>query len=510
MRALNAIIQGREIEPSSGLGLQYGCYNGILSFVSGEPVIATPSTHYSSAVVQQLEKEMKSRAAQHETNPFTLEQAVENIQGMHEALVQEINLGYESSLVRDYCLLNGIMNPEDLKLEVEQLGRDFVEPLRDPDSREKALRQILGTEDLKSFFESHEIPERLCVWTSGQLGIYETTIMFYYGILAQACKNGHQASIVFRSSSSDNLPHDLMQYCVPQSSEQVFNWLTWSSQRRWDAPLLPKFLNLFDGTVQETTCGGIYFGSKTTLDTLSEVLQGTRGHFFYKDHFPVLIIGSDATPEQIEKAAEIALRFAYAHAGNSCLSLQNIYAHDSAYGQVSTHLLEARRRFRPQQRLYPAELVEEVAEIWQAISLLDPNIGRYGKIDPEKQPNHINTLLALGVPINAVDILATEVPARMLLVCPYSGPQSLRENLAQQLAASSSDKHIYAVAVGLSQAEREILCPFLEKNSHRASIVEPGDVAGTERITQYDWRELHCSQNMLANLFGVPAACYRQ
>ncbi len=511
-RLLKPIIDGKPLDYG---GKGPANVTGILPFFGdaedGKGIIMTPKSSYSRFALDSLEGSIaQGRLAQASINDFTLDEAIEEIQTSQVKLEQILRAGNGHSMIRAYCRLRGYSDPKELFGSVRQLRTDFVDRLAEG-QRDMMIGGMLGKSgDAQELIGEASVPDRYLVWMSGQLGIYEEALMLYYSILSRAASNGHSRDVVFKTSGSDNLVHDLLEYCITsERAKEGISWITWNSSCRWDDKYLPRLLGMFDnGNNPGILTGGMHFGSKKTLDMLAKKYSDKDGQIFFYDHFPIMVIGEGATNEDIKRLAGLALSQAYSNRGEACLSLQNVYVvgSDDLYDRVE--FIFAKYYSRLADRLKPNYYPEGTIEDIEAFeNMIRNGYGAVTRGTIKRETNEIGPLMYSGVPINADPrLLAQENPAPLLMLVHSDEDISFMDADMEQLRESSSDRHIYVISAGVSDLLSSHLS--LRYISHRHYDASMRGVTG---FKAFDPSIFHCGQNMLSLMFGrqnPEPACY--
>lgn len=489
-RELYTIVNGEICEPQK-LGLRQGAFLDMLDINGTQPLFSNPFGQYSANSLDKIISETKNFRSTRSN--LTLENSIDIIRQIQDKLNLASEEGLKNPLIRDYISFKGY----DIAEVREQISglNSFVESLeKDKDATLGSMLNFEGKSE--DFFSSNKILERFGILSSGNLGLFETVSLLYSGILAQSAKNGGNLSIIVKPTSQDFLFYDLMLQ-MPEDARKGFSRVTWGSDIPWDAPLMKKLINSLDGA--------IYFGRRSTLENFRAQLSDDTNHQFYYDHFPLIILGENASREQIREAAKKAVSLCYKNKGEACLSLQDVFVHEAVYDSFISNL---RREIKgvnygvtgTQLPRFGKEQLEEVSKLKEALSNSGAIVeGRIGY-----QPNRMDIILAHNIDVNN-PILETENAFPFLAVATYSSDSELSNALLRHLKPSdpkrSSDKHIYAILIGTEGKSR--IADYATKNSHRVELVGADDTKKLRNFPPYKSGIPHCGGiSFLADIFG--------
>jgi hypothetical protein len=500
-RELYTVIQGESF-PSNHptLGLRQGAFLEIMDITGQTPLFANPFGAYSATSMEVLLKKIGNTPEYHE--PVSLMEIIEAIKMVQGTLENFIEAGLEHPFVYAYCSLKGYAL-EEVKEQIRDL-RSFVNSLeKDPDLILGSLLNFRGGAD--AFFQNHSVLKPFGIIASGNLGLYETVLLLYSGLLAIAAKNGHQFSCLIKPSSEDFLFYDLI-FLIPEKFRGHFSRITWRSDLTWDQPLMITFLNSLEGA--------IYFGKRKTLLEFRKQynnLENTNHHFYF-DHFPLMIIGDQANADQIQSAARLAIPLCYKNKGEACLSLQDVFVHKKVYKDfIESVRQEVSQINRPSGiSLLPRFSQDFLADVnnlrqW----LIDSGATVSGRIGYE--PNRMDLMLAYDLEMNH-PVFATENAAPFLAIASYSNEQNLIKALKDHLRPGdhdrTADKHIYSFVVGV-RGTSPIIC-HAEDYSHRLVHVIPGEgINKLETFQPYKPGVPHCGGfSFLGDMFGISHSHY--
>jgi hypothetical protein len=441
------------------------------------------------------------RASQRARQHISLDQAIEAIEALQTRLEVEIAREIDSPLVRTYIDLKGVPISEI---------RESVQVLRtmllDLQGDQASLRAMLDTENPARFFATHDVIPKFGLVASGNLGLLETTILIWIGVLAQAARNGNQFSLTIKPSIYDFLFDELVQQ-LPKDARSAFLRITWRSGEDIipDSTLINKLVNEVDGAV--------YFGNRNTLVRFRNLIEGgDQHHYFYYDHFPTMIVRPGVDPKLIAAAARIATTLAYKQRGESCLSLQDVFVHKETYAEFVGAIMQEWRRVRaansdptaPDTLLssYSRAHLESIAGLGEKLD---------GAVVGQVYPQGHRTDLIINHEITADNwVLATENAAPLLCVAEFSDEDHLLQALRRHLHNSTSDKFIYVTLVSPDGEERlTTVCDGLASISHRLEIL--ASAQAVRDFTAYALGIPHCGGiSFLADIFGLPhrQTCY--
>lgn len=508
-RKLYNIIQGIEYKPTD-LGLRQGSFLDTFDITGQKKLFANPFGNYSSASLDCLLKMVNRKRDGVKPNQLTVDQAIQAIRSVQDQIDDDLAsynhgdlLEVSPNIIRDYALLKGYSLPE-IREHVQAL-RNFVTRLEvDRNSMLGVMLAYNG--NAGDYFRRLDVLPTFAIVASGNLGLFESGILIYSGILAQAAKNGQQFNLVIKPSIEDFLFNDLIN-CVPEPFRFAFNRLTWRSDVDWDMPLMSKLTN--------SVAGAIYFGQRSTLMGFKSQITDyqNKNHYFYYDHFPLMIIGENATEEQLKIAAEIAVDLAYKSKGEACLSLQDIFVHGAVNSIFMGHLKNQIRQINSGLKgtplsKYSREFLERIESVQKR--LLKSGATVTGKINPLSHTMEI--MLADNLPIEH-PILSRENAAPFLAVASYAKDDHLVEELLNAHLTPlspdrSTDKHIYAIGLGIDESPDII--KYLEDHSHRL-FTDPLD-GKLQDFHAYDIGVPHCGGvSFLADMFSIGhfGQCYR-
>ena len=251
---------------------------------------------------------------------LTLDQGIKVIEALHETLEYEVAQGPDSEFLQTYIRFKGVPISEILE-DIKAL-RSL---LHDFQGEQLQLKAMLGTDSPAQFFATHTVIPKFGIMASGNLGLFETILLIWSAILAQAAKNGNQFSLLVKPSMYDCLFHEMIHW-LPEHVRSAFSRITWRSDQDItpDADLIGEFINKADGA--------IYFGNKNTLDQLKiHLVNESHHYYFYSDHFPIMLVFPDMDTPMLQAAAKQAVSLAFRRRGEACLSLQDVFAHEKVY-----------------------------------------------------------------------------------------------------------------------------------------------------------------------------------
>jgi hypothetical protein len=441
------------------------------------------------------------RAQQTAQQHISLDRAVEAIETLQTHLEGEVARGMDSPLLRKYINLKGVPISE-VRDSVEVLG-GLVGDFNDDQT---SLKAMLDTEHPKQFFATHDVIPKFGLIASGNLGLFETVILIWVGILAQAARNGNQFSLTIKPSIYDFLFHELIQQ-LPEDVKSAFSRVTWRSEEDIipDSALITDLVTAVDGA--------IYFGNRNTLVRFRDLIEGdSQYHYFYYDHFPIMILLPGGSRAVIDAAARVATRLAYKRRGESCLSLQDVFVHKAIYGEFVGALNEEWRSVRAanSELTAPGALLSRYSQthLKQLAQLRDK---LDGAVIGHVYPDDHRTDLIINHEITADNwVLATENAAPLLCIAEFSTEVHLLQVLRSHLQNSTSDKFIYVMIVSPDGGEnptalRDGLVPI----SHRLEVLT--SLQAVQAFTAYAPGIPHCGGiSFLADIFGLPhkQACY--
>ncbi|MBW2976119.1 hypothetical protein KY347_01585 [Candidatus Woesearchaeota archaeon] len=497
---LFTIINGEIIYPQD-LRLKGASLVDTFDITGKNPLFSNPFGLYSQVSLEELIRRINSEKSNRVN--LTLKDAigaVNSVQHYIEGSFSDYKEAQSANdlrgwLISTYIQLKGY-HIDEVAEQISQL-RNFVSSLSE--NTDTLLGRMLGFEgDANKFFESNNVLEKFGIVQSGNLGLYESAVLLYTGILAQAAKNGQQLSIVIKPSIQDFLTYHLIME-IPPEFKKAFYRITWSSDWEFDLPLIKKLTNSLDGA--------IYFGARKNLEGFKRGLSDpvNPNHHFYYDHFPILVIGPYTTDKQLKSAAKLAVNLSYKNKGESCLSLQDIFVHENLNDIFLTYIMEEKRKLGQSDGYIPmpkfsSSLLRDLIALRE--KLLQSGAYVSGRVFPES--NTMDLLLAYGLDPNN-PILGTENGAPFLAVSPYSDDNKLVEALRTHLKPGREyrtvDKHIYSIIIGVG--EKSPIVDYAHKNSHR--------VSNSTGFGPYTAGVPHCGGiSFLADMFGIPhlSQCY--
>ena len=441
------------------------------------------------------------RASQRAQQPIRLARAIEVLEALQTHLEAEVARGLDTPVVRTYMDLKGVPISE-IRENVEMLRTMLLDLQGD----QASLRAMLDTENPSEFFATHDVIPKFGLVASGNLGLSDTAILIWTGILAQAARNGNQFSLTIKPSIYDCLFHQLI-HLLPEDVRAAFSRITWRSEEDIipDSTLMTKLVNGVDGA--------IYFGHRNTLLRFRHLVRNDRQHhYFYYDHFPIMILLPGVEPKLIEASARLATTLAYKQRGEACLSLQDVFIHKEVYDEFMSAVVQEWRRVRAasgdpkaDDALLPSYSRAHLEEMARLREKLDGAV--MGRVYP--QDNRTDLLVNHEI---AVDnwVLATENAAPLLCITAFSRQDHLLQMLRRHLQNSSSDKFIYTLIVSPEGRDQlTALCNGLEPVSHRLEVLTSAQAIGGFKA--YALGIPHCGGiSFLADMFGLPhrEACY--
>ncbi len=508
-RKLYHIINGEEYNPAE-LGLRQGSFLDTFDIKGQKKLFANPFGHYSATTLDKLLYQSERSNKDALLNPLTLDRAIEAIRHAQNHLDNHLRdcqkpapQNLSSNIITNYRLLKGYSLPEIE--EQNQALNNFVRMLEL--DRDAILGTMLGFNGrANDFFQTHEVLPTFAIIASGNLGLFESGLLIYTGILGQAAKNGSQLKLIIKPSIEDFLFFDLITF-IPPDFRGAFSRVTWRSDVDWDALLTAKLINSVDGA--------IYFGQRSTLMGFKPQINDhhSRNHHFYHDHFPLMIIGSTATDAQLIAAAEAAVNLAYKNKGEACLSLQDVFVHNNLHDPFIAHLKQQVHQINSGLKgtplsMYSKPFLERIENLQK--DLLKSGAEVSGKVSPEL--NKMDIMVAHNLSMNH-PILASENAAPFLAVAPYEDENTLiqaliNKHLKPASPDRTSDKHIYAITIGIN--DDAAMIKYLLENACRL-FAEPAD-GRVQDFYPYAVGTPHCGgMSFLADIFGFDHLdyCYR-
>ncbi|MEM4267651.1 MAG: aldehyde dehydrogenase family protein [Candidatus Woesearchaeota archaeon] len=283
------------------------------------------------------------------------------------------------------------------------------------------------------------------VTAANMLEYFEPFVLFSQLLFGRVSKQaGNNLTLLIRPSQGDAILHKIVETLPKYGLEDFAQILTWNSEidtSFFRPPLIKKFI--------EATQGGIFFGSTSTLDYVTQGVSTEikSNYTLLGTGFPIAFVTDNA--KNLEDVAHKVLESCYEGKGGRCTSLSNLFVDHKVYNKLVGHLENICRKLVKGD---PKDLSTDLASfsydtLENAQRIKDTLLSEKVKGEIYLEMHTMDVLLHLDVdPLAKIISIETNFP--LLNVIPVNGIDDMIQYASLALAKSQADKFTYLAVFG--------------------------------------------------------------